>query len=172
MENRISKNDYYMNIAHAVKIRSNCCSRQVGAIIVLNDRIVSTGYNGTPRNTPNCNEGGCPRCNSDKKVSGIGLDVCLCVHAEENALLQSGCFLHGAKLYSTLSPCLACTKSIINAGVTEFYYDVDYPAGSKVEFELFKSAGVKIYKKTPSGKCDHADCSWEDQHVWTLYLGK
>ena len=79
---------YFMDIAHVVARRGNCIRRQVAAIIVKEKRIISTGYNGTPRGVANCYEGGCPRCNSDTP-SGEGLGDCICAHAEENAIVQA-----------------------------------------------------------------------------------
>ena len=73
--------EYFMDIAHVVATRGNCCRRQVAAVIVRDRRIVSTGYNGTPRGITNCHEGGCARCASDT-ASGEGLGECVCCHAE------------------------------------------------------------------------------------------
>ncbi|VVB56586.1 Dephospho-CoA kinase [uncultured archaeon] len=78
---------YFMSIAQVISSRSNCMKRQVGAVIVRDKRIVSTGYNGTPRGVKNCNEGGCKRCNSFAE-SGTRLDECICSHAEENAIVH------------------------------------------------------------------------------------
>ena len=100
---RPSWDQYFMNIAKAVATRSNCCRRQVAAVLVRDGRIIATGYNGTPRGVRNCDEGGCPRCNSDTP-SGAGLTECLCSHAEENAIVQSayhGIAVRGAVLYTT-----------------------------------------------------------------------
>ena len=82
--------------------------------MIVNDlRIVSTGYNGTPFGSTNCNEGGCERCNS-MTASGAKLDECLCIHAEENAVIESGrAKANGGTIYVTLSPCLTCAKTII-----------------------------------------------------------
>ncbi len=82
--------DYFMNIAHIVSNRSNCIKQKVGAIVVKNNRILSTGYNGTPSKIENCIDGECPRCNSDEISQGEQLDKCFCIHAEENALLEIG----------------------------------------------------------------------------------
>src|SRR5580698_7264888 len=81
-------NEYFMGIAMAVRKRANCLGTSVGAVIVTKGRIISTGYNGTPENMPNCLDGGCHRCsNRDKKFqSGTAYDLCICVHAEQNAL--------------------------------------------------------------------------------------
>ena len=107
---------YFMNIAKVAASRSNCLKRKVAAIIVRDKRIISTGYNGTPRGTPNCNEGGCPRCNT-LVSSGTSLDECLCSHGEENAIVQAayhGVQLTDSTIYSTFAPCLPCAKMIIN----------------------------------------------------------
>lgn len=136
--------DYFMDIAKVVALRSNCLKRKVAAVIAKDKRIVSTGYNGTPRGIQNCSDGGCPRCNS-LGASGQGLETCLCSHAEENAIVQSayhGVSIKGATLYSTLSPCLLCTKMIINAGIAEVVYQSGYPL-EDVAQRLLQEAGVK-----------------------------
>lgn len=136
--------DYFMSIARVVASRSNCVKRKVAAVVTIDRRIVSTGYNGTPRGTRNCNEGGCPRCNSLAE-GGTRLDECLCSHAEENAITQSayhGVSLKGATLYSTFSPCLQCTKMIINSGIVEVVYQSDYPLG-RVSLDLLSEAGIR-----------------------------
>ena len=137
--------EYFMRIARMVASRSNCVKRKVGAVIVRDRRIISTGYNGTPRGTRNCNEGGCPRCNSFAQ-GGTRLDECLCSHGEENALTQAayhGVSVRGASLYSTFCPCLTCTKMIINAGIEEVVFNADYPLG-KVSLSLLHEAGVVV----------------------------
>lgn len=139
--------EYFMNIAQVVASRSNCVKRKVAAIIVKDRRIISTGYNGTPRGTTNCNEGGCPRCNN-LAASGTSLSECLCSHGEENAITQAayhGTSVKGATLYSTFSPCLLCTKMIINSGINEVVYNHDYPL-SDVPMALLREAGVTIRK--------------------------
>jgi len=121
--------------------------RKVAAIIVKDKRVVSTGYNGTPRGTRNCNEGGCPRCNS-MALSGTALDECLCSHGEENAIVQAsyhGVSLKDAMIYSTFAPCLQCAKMIINSGIREVIYNMDYPLNESA-FRLFQQAGVFIRK--------------------------
>ena len=146
---RPSWDDYFMNIAKNVASRSNCMKRKVAAIIVKDKRIVATGYNGTPRGTKNCNEGGCPRCNSFAD-SGSNLGECFCSHAEENAIVQSayhGISIKGASIYSTFNPCLMCTKMIINSGIVEVVYNVDYPLLDNVS-KLFEEAGVKLRQHT------------------------
>jgi len=140
---RPSWDQYFMDIAKVVATRSNCSRRQVAAVIVKDKRIISTGYNGTPRGTKNCNEGGCPRCNNLFE-SGTRLDECLCSHGEENAITQAayhGVSVKGGTLYSTFSPCLMCTKMIINSGIREVVYNMDYPL-NEVARNLLKEAGI------------------------------
>jgi dCMP deaminase len=144
---RPSWDEYFMNIAKVVASRSNCMKRKVAAIIIKDKRVVSTGYNGTPRGTRNCNEGGCPRCNS-MAVSGTNLEECLCSHGEENAIVQAsyhGVSLKEAIIYSTFAPCLMCAKMIINSGIREVIYNMDYPLNESA-FRLFSEAGVFVRK--------------------------
>jgi len=137
--------EYFMQIAREVASRSNCIKRKVAAIIVKDKRIISTGYNGTPRGTKNCNEGGCKRCNSFAK-SGTGLTECRCSHGEENSIVQAsyhGVSLNCATLYSTFSPCMTCSKMIINAGIKEVVFNSDYPLAEDATLML-KESGVKL----------------------------
>lgn len=137
--------EYFMSIARMVASRSNCVKRKVGAVIARDRRIISTGYNGTPRGTRNCNEGGCPRCNSFAE-GGTRLDECLCSHGEENAITQAayhGVSVRGGTIYSTFCPCLTCTKMIINAGLAEVVWSADYPLG-EVSQDLLREAGLKV----------------------------
>lgn len=137
--------DYFMGIAKMVSLRSNCVKRKVAAVIVKDKRIISTGYNGTPRGTRNCNEGGCARCNGFGE-SGKNLEECFCSHGEENAIVQAsyhGISLKGGIIYTTFSPCLICTKMIINAGLKEVIYNVSYPLGEG-PLALLKEAGVIV----------------------------
>ncbi len=120
---------YFMGIALAVRERANCQGRRVGAIIVKDQRIISTGYNGTPAGMPNCLDGGCVRCAQKVKTPGTGYDVCICVHAEQNALLAAARFgiaIEGASVYSTLRPCFDCTKQMLQAGIASVYYLHDW----------------------------------------------
>ena len=138
---------YFMGIAKVVALRSNCIKRKVAAVIVKDKRIIATGYNGTPRGVKNCSEGGCPRCNAID-ASGKGLEECLCSHAEENAIVQSayhGVNIKDSTIYTTFSPCLMCTKMIINAGIREVVFNMDYPL-AEISFDLFRQAGVSVKK--------------------------
>jgi dCMP deaminase len=137
--------EYFMSIAKVVATRSNCIKRKVAAIIVKDKRVISTGYNGTPRGAKNCNEGGCPRCNS-MALSGTALDECLCCHGEENAITQAayhGTALKGAVLYTTFAPCLLCTKMIINSGIVEVVYNQEYPLNGRA-LSLLNECGIVL----------------------------
>ncbi len=137
--------EYFMSIARVVAMRSNCMKRKIAAIIVKDMRVISTGYNGTPRGAKNCNEGGCPRCNGMAQ-SGTALDECLCCHGEENAITQAayhGTSLKGSTLYTTFAPCLLCTKMIINSGIAEVVFNQDYPL-NETALSLLKECGVKL----------------------------
>ena len=135
---------YFMEIAQVTATRANCSRRKVAAIVVADNRIISTGYNGTPRGVKNCFAGGCARC-AGKAPSGSSLEECICVHAEQNAICQAayyGTRLAGATIYVTISPCLTCAKLIINAGIKEVVYGGDYAFTEQTE-RLLKEAGVK-----------------------------
>ncbi len=136
--------EYFMRLAKVASLRSNCVKRKVAAIIVKDRRVISTGYNGTPRGTRNCFEGGCPRCNN-LADSGTRLDECLCSHGEENAITQAayhGVSVRGGTLYTTFAPCLMCTKMIINAGIEEVVYNLDYPLND-TSFKLLQQAKIR-----------------------------
>ena len=144
-ETRPDWDEYFMGIAKVVALRSNCIKRKVAAVIAKDKRIISTGYNGTPRGVKNCSEGGCPRCNAIG-TSGQGLEECYCSHAEENSIVQAayhGVNIKGSVLYTTYSPCLMCTKMIINAGIHEVVYNVNYPMG-ETSLALLREAGVQV----------------------------
>jgi dCMP deaminase len=144
---RPSWDQYFMDIAKQVAARSNCMKRQVAAVIVADKRIISTGYNGTPRGVKNCNEGGCPRCNGFS-VSGKNLEECLCSHGEENAIVQAsyhGIAIRDATLYTTYSPCLMCSKMIINAGIRKVVFNEAYPLNDTAT-AMLKEAGVDLVR--------------------------
>jgi dCMP deaminase len=124
---RIDRQEYFMGIALAVRERADCRGQKVGAVIVVEDRIVSTGYNGTPTKMVNCSDGGCIRClNREKKYpSGTGYDLCICVHAEQNAIISAARFgisIQGATLYTTTQPYFGCLKEMLQARISCVYY--------------------------------------------------
>ncbi|MBO6167989.1 MAG: dCMP deaminase family protein [Kiritimatiellae bacterium] len=150
---RPSWDEYFMGIAEVVAKRSNCLRRHVGAVVMRDNHILSTGYNGTPRGVRNCFEGGCPRC-AGESASGTHLDECLCTHAEQNAICQAALYGHaleGGTIYVTISPCLTCAKLIINAGIREVVYGGDYAFLDTVK-KMFKEAKVKHRKFVPPEK--------------------
>ena len=125
---RPDKGTYFLLIAMAARTRADCVGRRVGAVISRDGRVVSTGYNGTPFGIPNCSEGGCLRCS--RRGDGIasrggGYDVCVCVHAEQNAILTAARFGQqtlGASITSTVQPCFGCLKELLQAGITDVQY--------------------------------------------------
>lgn len=127
---RPERDEYYMGIALAVRERANCLGSRVGAVLVLQDRVIGTGYNGTPADMLNCDEGGCDRCaHREKYGSGQGYDICICVHAEQNALLscaRMGIPVEGAVIYTTTRPCFGCTKELLQAGIKAVYFLHDW----------------------------------------------
>lgn len=148
-ERQRERDVYYMALADSVRARANCLGSEVGAVLVLNNRVIGTGYNGTPADFDNCRDGGCLRCSEHFKkreaekaaegaaydsphpetVAGKALDVCFCVHAEQNALLSGarhGIPVADATLYTTHQPCFSCLKESIQAGVTRIVYLVPW----------------------------------------------
>jgi dCMP deaminase len=127
---RPDHHEYFIGIAMAVRRRANCQGNRVGAVVVLDHRVIATGYNGTPENMENCLDGGCHRCaNRDKYPSGTGYDLCICVHAEQNALLAAARFgipVAGAAVYSTMRPCFGCTKEMLQAKIQAVYFIHDW----------------------------------------------
>lgn len=127
MPKRISKDNYYLEIAKAVSLRSTCLRRQYGAVIVKDDRIISTGYNGSSRGEKNCcDEGVCWR-EANGIPHGERYEMCVAVHAEDNAISQAGRDAIGATLYLAgfedgkvidAFPCLMCERKIRNAGIS------------------------------------------------------
>lgn len=126
---RKSKDVYFAEIADLVSSRSTCLRNQVGAVIVKESQILSTGYNGAPKNLPHCNEvGGCLREELGVKP-GERHELCRGLHAEQNAIIQAayhGTSVRDSKIYGTTRPCSICTKMIINAGIQEIIYIEEY----------------------------------------------
>lgn len=124
---REDRDKYFMSIALAVRNRANCKGNRVGVVIVKNNRIISTGYNGTPQNMTNCLDGGCLRCsNRDKQFkSGEAYDLCICVHAEQNAILAAARFgiaIEDSIVYTTMRPCFGCAKEMLQVQVKRVVY--------------------------------------------------
>jgi dCMP deaminase len=131
-QKRPDHDEYFMKIAVAVSERAICLGRHVGAVLVRESRIIATGYNGTPEDMPNCDERekGCYRCaNSKDFPPGTGYDLCICVHAEQNALMSAARFgtsVEGAVMYTTLKSCFGCAKEALQAKVSAVYYLQDW----------------------------------------------
>lgn len=128
MKNRPSWDKYFIDIAKLAATRSTCTRRSVGAIIVKSNNILSTGYNGAPAGIKHCEEATCIR-NVRGIPSGAQLDICIGLHAEQNAILQAaknGVSIKDSTIYCTTHPCLMCAKMIINCGIIEVVYDEDY----------------------------------------------
>jgi dCMP deaminase len=125
---RPSKEQYFLLLALTARTRADCLGRRVGAVVVRDDRVISTGYNGTPIGMPNCSEGGCHRCANRKTAAypaGRGYDLCICVHAEQNAILAAARFGQstlGATLHTTMRPCFGCLKEALQAGITAVHF--------------------------------------------------
>lgn len=141
--------EYMMGIAMAVRARANCTGNRIGAVIVKDHRIVSTGYNGTPYDMPNCDEGGCDRCNHrERYASGTGYDLCICVHAEQNAILAAARFgieCEGSIMYTTMRPCFGCTKELLQAKVkgVRYLHEWAYPGEEqRAQYERLQSQFV------------------------------
>jgi dCMP deaminase len=135
-----------MNITSLVAQRSTCTRRAVGAIIVKDKRILTTGYNGAPSGIKHCLEVGCLR--EEMNIpSGERHELCRGIHAEQNAIIQAG--YHGvsvkdAVLFCTNLPCSICAKMIINAGIIKIYYETGY--ADLMSQEMFEEAGVEVVK--------------------------
>jgi dCMP deaminase len=146
MSNRPSWDEYFLQISILTSKRSNCIKKNVGCVVVKDNRILSLGYNGTPSGLPNCFDGGCHRCNDNTSKSGENLDLCICLHAEENALLYIGSKeLSGSTLYSTLMPCISCTKKIIQCGIKRVVYRDQYNTTlDKISLDLFNDTHILV----------------------------
>lgn len=165
---RPSWDAYFMALASLAAQRSNCMKRRVGCVLVGKERrVISTGYNGTPRGLQNCAEGGCPRCNEGNS-SGIGLATCLCIHAEENALLEAGRdrIREGSVIYCDTCPCLTCSIKICQVGISEVVYAYGYSMDRETA-AVFREAGVKLRQFTPVSQTETPNaCAWHNHtHV-------
>ena len=143
---RPSWDTYFMNITTLVAERSTCTRRAVGAIIVKDKRILSTGYNGAPTGIRHCLEVGCLR-ESLQVPSGERHELCRGIHAEQNAIIQAayhGVSVNNAVLYCTNQPCAICAKMIINAGIKKIYYQSGYT--DALAQEMLTEAGIDLIK--------------------------
>jgi dCMP deaminase len=141
---RPSWDEYFMDIARLVARRSTCLRRQVGAVMVKEKNILATGYNGTPSGITHCATTGCLR-EQLQVPSGERHELCRGLHAEQNAIIQAarhGVNISGATLYCTNSPCIICTKMLINAGVRTIIYQDGYP--DTLAMDMLRESGIIV----------------------------
>ena len=125
---RPDNDTYFMRMADLVATRSTCLRRQVGAVIMKEKRVLTTGYNGAPKGLKHCAEVGCIRTQNNIE-SGTRHELCRGVHAEQNAVIQAAYFgasIKDASIYTTNFPCVMCAKILVNAGIIEVIYKDDY----------------------------------------------
>lgn len=127
-------NHYFLKIAEVIALRATCPRKQFGAVITIENKIVSTGYNGSPSGTPHCYDVGCLMENNHCVRT---------IHAEVNAIVTSKCDLKGATLYSNGLPCFNCTKLIIQSGIKKVIYQVDYGDVEKIK-ELAREGNLEL----------------------------
>jgi len=144
---RPSWDEYFLQLARQAATRSTCLRRQVGAVLVRDKRLLAAGYNGAPRGTAHCLDIGCLR-EQVAIPSGERQELCRAIHAEQNAIIQAalhGVAIEGAKLYTTLHPCILCAKMLINCGVSEIHYLEGYP--DELSRAMLAEAGVTMCKE-------------------------
>jgi dCMP deaminase len=140
-----------MELARVIARRSTCLRRQVGALLVRDKRILTTGYNGAPTGLPHCEEVGCLR-EQLGVPSGQRPELCRALHAEQNAIIQAalhGVNTRGSVLYCTNQPCAICAKMLINAGVVRVVYEGDYP--DELAREMLAQAGIELARQPRQG---------------------
>ena len=144
IEKRPSWQEYFIEMAFLVSKRSTCLRRKVGAVLVKDNQIISTGYNGAPKHIRHCSIVGCLR----KKLnvpSGQRHELCRGVHAEQNAIIQAainGSSTKGSVLYCTNQPCSICSKMIINAEITKVFVANTYP--DELGQTMLEEAGIDL----------------------------
>ena len=141
---RPSWDEYFMEMAELARKRTTCLRRGVGAVIVKDNRVIATGYNGVPKGIKHCNEAGCLRAQLNVP-SGQKHELCRGLHAEQNAIIQAAVMGHsieGAILYCTTQPCIICTKMIINAGIKRVIVKETYP--DELAQQMMQEAGVTV----------------------------
>lgn len=140
-------NKRFMDLTEHISTWSSCLRRHVGAVIVKDKRIMTTGYNGAPSGVQTCVEKGECMRNKLNIPSGTHAELCYAAHAEQNAIIQAakeGISLKGCTLYCTHQPCVVCAKMIINAGIKEVIYKEGYP--DEFSRKICEEAGVKLTK--------------------------
>jgi Deoxycytidylate deaminase len=138
--------EYFMGIAELVRTRSTCLRRKVGAVIVKDNRILTTGYNGAPPGSKHCDEVGCLR-EAMGVPSGERHELCRALHGEQNAVIQAakyGIPIEGAVIYTTTYPCVICTKILISSGIKKIVYKEGYP--DELTARFLQESGVEVYQ--------------------------
>lgn len=168
---RPSWESYFMEIARVVATRSTCVRRRVGAVLVKNRQILSTGYNGVPRGLAHCAERGCLR-DELGVPSGERHELCRGLHAEQNAIIQAayhGAAVAGAEIYCTHQPCVVCAKMLVNAGIETVHFAGPYPDG--LALEVFAEAGTQLVAVAASVAADGAAGGGASAHAAASALG-
>ena len=138
--------NYFMKIADDVAERAICVKRKVGAVIVKDNRILSTGYNGAPKGFDHCTEDTCLR-KQMHVPSGQRHELCRGLHAEQNAIIQAavhGVSIQGGTLYCNYQPCVICVKMLLNAGLVRIVYSGGYP--DELAMQMLKESKLKVSK--------------------------
>lgn len=145
-DNRPSWDEYFTLMTVLISQRSTCTRRKVGAVLVRDNMVLTSGYNGVPRTVKHCSEAGCIR-DQMNVPSGQRHELCRGLHAEQNAIIQAahhGIDLKGSTLFCTTKPCIICTKMIINAGISRVRYITDYD--DTLVDSMAEEAGLKLEK--------------------------
>jgi dCMP deaminase len=144
---RLGWHEYFMSVAHLISRRATCTRGHIGAVLVRDNNILSTGYNGAPAGLPHCNETTCRIYRSTHPDGTVEENCVNTIHAEINAIAQAakhGVSIRDADIYITASPCIHCLKVLVNVGIRTIYYDKPY----KIEHidELLRLSGVRLVK--------------------------
>ena len=153
---RPDSDEYFLKIASVVAERSTCRRHHVGAVAVKNKHILATGYNGAPSGAKDCLELGCLR-DEMNIPSGTRQEICRGIHAEQNVIIQAalhGVSLEGSTIYATHTPCVLCSKMLVNARIKRYVSFGKYDDNAFVD--LFKEAGIEIdLKQRPSSRISY-----------------
>jgi dCMP deaminase len=142
---RLGWHEYFMSVAHLISQRATCQRAHIGAVVVHDNNILATGYNGAPSGLPHCDEEHCLIYTSIHPDGTVEENCMNTIHAEINAIAQAakhGTSIKGADIYITASPCINCLKVLINVGIKTIYYDKPY----KIEniSEIVRLSGIKL----------------------------
>jgi dCMP deaminase len=143
---RLNSDEYYIKLAKVISERSTCKRHQVGAIAVKDKQLLVTGYNGAPTGFPDCLTLGCLR-DELHIPSGERTEICRAIHAEQNVIIQAalhGVSIKGSTIYCTHSPCVLCTKMLINAEISRFVFTENYADTAFIV--MFQDAKIETYR--------------------------